>query len=143
MNRAAQVYIAGVIAAAVGVFARALMFWHCSKPDAYACYVIVLMAISVLKLRLPRMRGTYSFGSLGGVFGILMFTLPETLIAGCGAVLSGFYYCPHHPDAAIHAYPRLLDKNLVLAYYSSDASAPRAADPSGDAPDRAVPRPSP
>ena len=46
-------------------------------------------------------------------------------------------------DAAIHAYPRLLDKNLVLAYYSSDASAPRAADPSGDAPDRAVPRPSP
>jgi hypothetical protein len=87
MNRAAQVYIAGVIAAAVGVFARALMFWHCSKPDAYACYVIVLMAISVLKLRLPKMRGTYSFGSLGGVFGILMFTLPETLIAGCGAVL--------------------------------------------------------
>ena len=46
-------------------------------------------------------------------------------------------------DAAIRAYPRLLDKNLVLAYYSSDASAPRAADPSGDASDRLVSRPSP
>jgi hypothetical protein len=45
-------------------------------------------------------------------------------------------------DAAIRAYPRLLDKSLVLAYYSSDASAPRAADPSGDAPDRVVSRPS-
>jgi hypothetical protein len=46
-------------------------------------------------------------------------------------------------DAAIRAYPRLLDKNLLLAYYSSDASAPRAADPSGDASDRVIPRPSP
>jgi hypothetical protein len=46
-------------------------------------------------------------------------------------------------DAAIGAYPRLLDKNLVLAYYSSDASAPRAADPSGDASDRVISRPSP
>ena len=46
-------------------------------------------------------------------------------------------------DAVLRAYPRLLDKNLVLAYYSSDASAPRAADPSGDASDRVIPRPSP
>jgi hypothetical protein len=46
-------------------------------------------------------------------------------------------------DAAISAYPRLLDKNLVLAYYSNDASAPRAADPSGDASDRVISRPSP
>ena len=43
-------------------------------------------------------------------------------------------------DAAIRAYPRLLDKSLVLAYYSSDAPAPRAADPSSDAPDRVVSR---
>jgi hypothetical protein len=46
-------------------------------------------------------------------------------------------------DAAIRAYPRLLDKDLLLAYYSSDASAPRAADPPRDASDRPIPRPSP
>jgi hypothetical protein len=46
-------------------------------------------------------------------------------------------------DTALRAYPRLLDKNLILAYYSSDAAAPRAADPSSDPSDRAVPRRSP
>jgi hypothetical protein len=46
-------------------------------------------------------------------------------------------------DSAVRAYPHLLDKNLILAYYSSDAPAPRAADPSSDPPDRVVPRPSP
>jgi hypothetical protein len=46
-------------------------------------------------------------------------------------------------DTALRAYPRLLDKSLILAYYSSDAPAPRAADPSSDPPDRVVPLRSP
>jgi hypothetical protein len=46
-------------------------------------------------------------------------------------------------DTALRAYPRLLDKDLILAYYSSDAAAPGAADPPSDPSDRALPRPSP
>jgi hypothetical protein len=46
-------------------------------------------------------------------------------------------------DTALRAYPRLLDKNLILAYYSSDAAASGAADPSRDPSDRALPRPAP
>jgi len=46
-------------------------------------------------------------------------------------------------DTALGAYPRLLDKNLILAYYSSDAAASGAAHPSSDPSDRAVPRTSP
>jgi hypothetical protein len=46
-------------------------------------------------------------------------------------------------DTALGAYPRLLDKNLILAYYSSHAAAPGAADPSSHPSDRVVPRPSP
>jgi hypothetical protein len=48
------------------------------------------------------------------------------------------------PDAGIddvlRAYPRLLDKNLLLAYYSNDAAAPRSTDSPGDPSDRPVPR---
>ncbi|MEO8136623.1 MAG: HAD-IIIA family hydrolase [Betaproteobacteria bacterium] len=30
----------------------------------------------------------------------------QRMFADCGAVLSGFHYCPHHPDAAVDAYRR-------------------------------------
>jgi hypothetical protein len=46
-------------------------------------------------------------------------------------------------DEILRAYPRLLDKNLVLAYYSDDAPASRATDSPGDPPDRPLPRRSP
>jgi hypothetical protein len=43
-------------------------------------------------------------------------------------------------DDVLRAYPRLLDKNLLLAYYSSDAAAPGPTDSSSDAPNRVVSR---
>src|SRR5438105_1607197 len=43
-------------------------------------------------------------------------------------------------DAVLDAFPRLLDKNLVLAYYSGDAAPPRAAHPSRDPSDRPLSR---
>jgi hypothetical protein len=46
-------------------------------------------------------------------------------------------------DALIAAYPRLLDRSLVLAYYSGDAAATRSTDSPGDPPDRSLPRESP
>jgi len=43
-------------------------------------------------------------------------------------------------DETLRAYPRLLDKNLVLAYYSDDAPASRSTDSPGDAPGRPLSR---
>jgi hypothetical protein len=43
-------------------------------------------------------------------------------------------------DAMLRAYPRLLDKNLILAYYSGDDPAPGSTHSSSDAPDRSVSR---
>ena len=42
-------------------------------------------------------------------------------------------------DALVRAFPRLLDKNLILAYYSNDAAATRPTDSPRDAPDRPLP----
>jgi len=48
------------------------------------------------------------------------------------------------PDAdcetVLRAFPRLLDKNLILADDSSDAASPDSAHPSRHASDRALPR---
>jgi hypothetical protein len=43
-------------------------------------------------------------------------------------------------DTLFRACPRLLDKDLILAYYSRHAAATRSADSSGDPPDRSVSR---
>jgi hypothetical protein len=43
-------------------------------------------------------------------------------------------------DAALRAYPRLLDKDAIVAYYSNDDAAAGSSHPSSDAPDRPVPR---
>jgi hypothetical protein len=43
-------------------------------------------------------------------------------------------------DAVFTACPRLLDKDLVLAYYSADAASPRSADPPRHASDRPLSR---
>jgi hypothetical protein len=43
-------------------------------------------------------------------------------------------------DAALRAYPRLLDKDAIVAYYSNDDAAAGASHPSSDAPDRPVSR---
>src|ERR1051326_1643719 len=87
MNRRARLYITGVIAAGAVAMAAALTEWRCPNPTAYLTYVVLILAASAIKMRLPGTRGTYSFGSLGGLFGIIVFTLPETLVAGCAAVL--------------------------------------------------------
>src|SRR5215813_13147649 len=86
MNRACALYVTAVIAIACVVMALALMFWHCTNSTRYTSYLILILVASAWKIRLPKMRGTYSFGSLGGLLGILVFTLPETLVAGCAAV---------------------------------------------------------
>jgi len=43
-------------------------------------------------------------------------------------------------QAALRAYPRLLDKNLILADDSCDAASPGSAHPSRHAPDRTLSR---
>jgi hypothetical protein len=46
-------------------------------------------------------------------------------------------------DRLVRAYPRLLDKTLILAYYSGDAAATRSTDSSSGPPDRSLSRESP
>jgi hypothetical protein len=43
-------------------------------------------------------------------------------------------------DAALRAYPRLLDKDAIVANYSNDDAAAGSSHPSSDAPDRPLSR---
>jgi hypothetical protein len=87
MGKAAKSYIYSVIAAGGCVLAVALVNWSSPDPLLWAIYLLLAVAASVVKLRLPGMDGTYSFSFLFLLYGIAHFSLAETLLAGCaGAV---------------------------------------------------------
>jgi len=85
MGRAAKAYIGAVIAVGAFVLAGALS----SVRDiswSWALFIALSAIGSVVKLRLPRMEGTYSLSFLFLLFGIAHFSPAETMVAGCAGV---------------------------------------------------------
>jgi hypothetical protein len=66
--------------------------WHPTDPFKFACYLIVALLASSLKVTLPRVEGTLSVNFLFTIVGILELSLPETLIIGLASTLGQFYW---------------------------------------------------
>src|SRR5207244_1021960 len=65
----------------------ALATWSSPKILPFALYLLLAVLGSLVKLRLPGMEGTYSLNFLFLLFGVLHFSLAETVIAGCVGAL--------------------------------------------------------
>ena len=85
MPIAAKRYIYGVIAAGALVLALALTNWSSPHPLEWALYLALAVLASIPKLRLPGMTATYSLNFWFLLFGVVHFSLPETLVMGCAA----------------------------------------------------------
>jgi len=79
MPIAAKRYIYGVIAAGALVLALALTNWSSPHPLEWALYLALAVLASIPKLRLPGMTATYSLNFWLLLFGVVHFSLPETL----------------------------------------------------------------
>lgn len=99
MRPAAKLYISGVVAAGVVVFAASLASWSSPRPLYWLLYLMLTASSSLLKLRLPGMSGTYSLNFLFLLYGMARFTLAETLVAGCaGAVVQTLWNSRKKPQ---------------------------------------------
>jgi hypothetical protein len=87
VNTRATQYVWSVIVAAGLVCSASLAGWTLNDPQRFAMYLAVALAASAFKLRLPGIDGTYSLNFLFILVGVACFSLPETLVAGCGAAL--------------------------------------------------------
>ena len=85
MPLAAKRYVYGVIAAGALVLALSLAHWSSPHPLEWAVYLTLAVLASVPKLRLPGMTATYSMNFWFLLFGVVHFTLPETLVMACAA----------------------------------------------------------
>ena len=87
MEKAAKPYIFGVIGAGGLVLAFALANLSPVAPWSWTIYTALAVLASLVKLRLPGIEGTDSPSFLILLYGVVHFSLPEILIAGCaGAV---------------------------------------------------------
>ena len=99
MTAAAKAYISCVIAAGGLVLAASLGNWSSPDPRLWAVYLLLAVAASIVKLRLPGMDGTYSLNFLFLLYGIAHFSLGETVIAGCaGAVAQSLLNARKRPS---------------------------------------------
>jgi diguanylate cyclase (GGDEF)-like protein/putative nucleotidyltransferase with HDIG domain len=85
MSKRATLFIGVTAAIGVSVFAYALAHWQSTGLERFACYLIIAVLSSGLKIQLPGIDGTMSVNFLFILLGVLELSLPETLIVGCTA----------------------------------------------------------
>src|SRR5580658_2903695 len=69
------------------VLGFALSHWQSQDLTRFACYLVVAVLASGLKVQLPGIDGTMSVNFLFILLGVLELSLPETLLIGCTASL--------------------------------------------------------
>src|SRR6516225_1175792 len=69
------------------VLGFSLAHWQSQDLMRFACYLIVAILASGLKVQLPGIDGTMSVNFLFILLGVLELSLPETLVIGCTATL--------------------------------------------------------
>jgi putative nucleotidyltransferase with HDIG domain len=90
----ARAFIGATALAGCTCLVFAFREWHPTDPFKFACYLIVALLASSLKVTLPRVEGTLSVNFLFTILGILELSLPETLIIGLASTLGQFYWRP-------------------------------------------------
>jgi len=83
-----------VASAACGTTVLAHSLWHWQSEDLlkFACYLVIAMLASTMKVRLPGIESTMSVHFLFVLLGVLELSLSETLVIGCGAALMQSYW---------------------------------------------------
>jgi hypothetical protein len=74
------------------MFVWALAHWRCDDPVRFATYLLLAALAGALKVRIPRMTGTYSLNFLFVLIGVVDLTLGETvMIAGSSMIVQSVW----------------------------------------------------
>src|SRR5580704_15906777 len=87
MSIRARLFIGATAALGMWALAHALLHWQSPDLARFACYLVVAVLASSLKVQLPGIDGTMSVNFLFILLGVMELSLPETLVIGCTATL--------------------------------------------------------
>jgi len=95
----AKVFI--VLTALVGAFVllSACQPWHSNDLSKFACYLLIAVLSSTMKVELPGIESTMSVTFLFILLGVIELSLAEALIVGCSAALmQSLWKTKHRPE---------------------------------------------
>lgn len=88
----AKVFIVLVVSGGASVLAWAAAHPVSRDTPQFVCYFVIALLASLLKVHLPGITGTMSVNFLFILLGVFEFSLSETLLLGCGALLVQCFY---------------------------------------------------
>jgi len=83
MRLIARSYITFICTVGLTLLLTQVLAWNSQDIARFACYLVVAVLCSGLKIKLPAIMGTMSVNFLFTLLGIVDMTLPETMIIGC------------------------------------------------------------
>ena len=95
-------FIAGLALIACCCVGFAFPLWSSSDPVKFACYLIVALLVSPLKVSLPGITGTLTVNFLFTLLGILELSLPETLLLSVASTVGQIYWKAARRPAGVH-----------------------------------------
>jgi len=87
MSLQARVYSIFIVVVGACILMQQLSHWVIPDPARYVCYMGMAVAVSRLRVSLPAIWGGMSLFLVFVLFGVMEFTLAETLFMGCMATL--------------------------------------------------------
>ncbi len=87
MSLKARLYLAFIILLGSLALLTELPHFHATSPIAYWCYFAISLAVSNFRVKLPTVNGSMSPLFFFILFGVVQFSLPETLLMGASATL--------------------------------------------------------
>lgn len=100
MSAKAKMYLACVYLIGITTGLIAMSQWHLTDPVRFACYLLIALLASGLKVSLPGINGSMSVNFFFIILGVMELSVPETLIIGYGAtVVQSFWKTNSRPKA--------------------------------------------
>jgi diguanylate cyclase (GGDEF)-like protein/putative nucleotidyltransferase with HDIG domain len=87
MPRRAKLFIFATAASGAAVLILSCLQWHSDNLLKFACYFLIAILASTMKVRLPSMESAMSVHFLFVLLGIMELSLAETLVIGCATVV--------------------------------------------------------
>jgi diguanylate cyclase (GGDEF)-like protein/putative nucleotidyltransferase with HDIG domain len=87
MPKRALAFVIITAAGGAALLGTSLMHWQSHDLPKFACYLLIAVLASTMKVRLPGMESTMSVSFLFVFLGVLELSLAETLVIGCTAAL--------------------------------------------------------
>ena len=83
----ARIYSIFIVVVGACILVQQLSHWEINDPARYVCYMGMAVAASRLRVSLPSIWGGMSLFMVFVLFGVMEFTVAETLFMGCMATL--------------------------------------------------------